>query len=627
MAMSVAGVCGPWGAVHRDRLPSLAYRGGEEPGYGDVLSYSTRVIENMQTQKNYYLKGSKLMEFRQADVEGHVSAQGVPADEQARIDAMYARLDELRAHTEGRLAAAHLQERSGYAALVERETRSYEHARRRAQLGSVEEGLCFGRIDIAHPGEESPEARYVGRIGLRDTEHETILVDWRAPAARPFYAATPGDPQGVVRRRHLRVHRRRVVGVDDDVFDLDRLTDTDRRGLVGEAALLASLGRGRTGRMGDIVATIQTEQDRVIRTRLSGVLVVQGGPGTGKTVAALHRAAYLLYTHRRVLERRGVLIVGPNPSFLRYVSDVLPSLGESDAVMRTVGELYPGVHATEHDTHEAARVKGATAMTALVRAAVRDRQRGPKVALGSEDLHVSTDTGVLTVPGHVCAHVLETARGLRLRHNIARKYVVTTLLAELARAESALLGRPVDDEDLPHLSGRLWQEETVREVLDALWPDLTPEELIGTLWSTPETLARVGTVAGLTQDERTALARSADSPWTVEDVPLLDEAAELLGEDDGAERAHRRRVEAERADEERYAQGVLEFTGLAEDPAEGLDAAHLAERHRATGPDATTADRAEADREWASATSSWTRPRNCRPWPGAASCAALPPAP
>lgn len=290
---------------------------------------------------------------------------------------MYERLDTLRARAAEQLTAAHLQDRSGYAALMEREARAHEQALRGAQLNAVEEGLCFGRIDLAHPDGDT-EARYVGRIGLRDSDYETILVDWRAPAARPFYAATPGSPEGITRRRHLRIRRRTVIGLDDEVFDPDALSDGDRRQLVGEAALLASLDRGRTGRMADIVATIQAEQDRVIRSTLSGVLVVQGGPGTGKTVAALHRAAYLLYTHRAILERRGLLVVGPNPAFLRYIGDVLPSLGETDVVMRTVGEILPGVEATARDDHDVASVKGSETMVDLVRAAIDDRQRTPR---------------------------------------------------------------------------------------------------------------------------------------------------------------------------------------------------------------------------------------------------------
>ncbi|PDP86757.1 helicase [Glycomyces fuscus] len=535
------------------------------------------------------------MEFCQVGAEEASSA--ALAVEQVRISAMYERLDALRAHTSEQLASAHLQERGGYAALVERETRSCEQARRRAQLGAVEEGLCFGRVDLS-PEEDGdgPETRYVGRIGLRDAGYETILVDWRAPAARPFYAATPGDPHGVTRRRHLRVRRRRVLGLDDEVFDPDGLTDTDRRQLVGEAALLASLRRGRTGRMGDIVATIQAEQDRVIRARLAGVLVVQGGPGTGKTVAALHRAAYLLYTHRTVLERRGVLVVGPNPAFLRYVGDVLPSLGETDVVMRTVGELFPGVAASRRDAYGTAAVKGCLAMADLVHAAVADRQRTPLEAFGGADLAVETDAGALTVPGSLCERVLRIARGLRLPHNTARRYVLRSLLTELARAESRLLGRPADEEDLEFAGTRLWSEDPVREALDALWPHLTPQRLLRELFADPAALERVGSRAGFGEGACAVLARSPDGPWTVEDVPLLDEAAELLGDDDGAGRARERREDAERAEEERYAQGVLEFTGLFEDRM--MDAAALAARHRDAGAGRTTADRAVADREW-----------------------------
>ena len=522
------------------------------------------------------------------------------AAEQARVTAMYGRLDELRARTELRLADAQLQDRTGFAALVERETRTVEHARERARLGSVEEGLCFGRIDLARS--DGPEARYIGRIGLRDAGYETILVDWRAPAARPFYAAAPGDPNGVARRRHLRVRRRRVTALEDEVFDLDGLGDSERRHLVGEAALLAALSGDRTGRMGDIVATIQTEQDRVIRARLDGVLVVQGAPGTGKTVAALHRAAYLLYTHRAVLERRGVLVVGPNPAFLRYIGEVLPSLGETDAVLSTVGDLFPGVSATRRDPYGVAALKGDTRITALVRAAVRDRQRVPREAFGTDDLLVETGAGVLAVPGEVCERIVHTARGLCLGHNVARKYTVNALLEELARAEAALLGHPAAEGDLRHAGALLWAEDPVRDAVDALWPHLSPERLLRELFSDPAALSRVGSRAGYSPAETALLHRPADGGggtvgWTVEDVPLLDEAAELLGRDDSGDRARDRRAAAERAEEERYAQGVLEFTGLAGDGM--MSAADLAARHRDRGPGLTTAERAGGDREWA----------------------------
>ena len=197
-------------------------------------------------------------------------------------------------------------------------------AGRIAQLDAAEEGLCFGRLDLVEG-----ERRYVGRIGIldEDGDFEPLLLDWRAPAARPFYVATSAAPQGVRRRRNIRTRFRSVVGIDDDVLDLDITADGDASGLVGEGALLAALTAGRTGRMRDVVETIQAEQDHAIRSELRGVLVVQGGPGTGKTAVALHRAAYLLYTYRERLAKRGVLIVGPNPTFLRYVSHVLAGAG------------------------------------------------------------------------------------------------------------------------------------------------------------------------------------------------------------------------------------------------------------------------------------------------------------
>ncbi|HEY4701647.1 MAG TPA: helicase, partial [Streptosporangiaceae bacterium] len=244
--------------------------------------------------------------------------------EQDYVSMLYGLLDAARARSEKALREVEgLGGQGGtFAARMEREVSASEQARRLTQLNGVERGLCFGRMD-----DTGDHTFYIGRIGLHDGEYEPVLIDWRAPAARPFYAATPNDPAGLLRRRHLYTRGRTVVGLDDEVFDLDLMSEADRRGLVGEAMLLATVRRGRTGRMSDVVATIQAEQDRVIRSGLPGVLVVQGGPGTGKTVAALHRAAYLLYTHRRALERKGVLVIGPNSTFMRYISQVLPSLG------------------------------------------------------------------------------------------------------------------------------------------------------------------------------------------------------------------------------------------------------------------------------------------------------------
>ena len=379
--------------------------------------------------------------------------------------------------TERALARTHSDGGAGgtFQARVERDITAAEQARRLAQLNAVEHGLCFGRTD-AEPTAEQAGTLYIGRIGLRDDELEPRLIDWRAPAAHPFYAATPKDPNGLIRRRHIYTRNRTVTGVDDEVFDLDRLSEPDRQTLSGEAMLIASITAGRTGRMGDVVATIQAEQDRVIRAALQGVLVVQGGPGTGKTVAALHRAAYLLYTHRRTLERRGVLVIGPNATFLRYISQVLPSLGETDVVLSSIAELFPGVKAAPDDNPEAAVVKGDPKMVNVLRRAVRNLQQVPP-----GDLEVSADGVAMTVPRETVLRARDRARGLRKPHNVARKLFVTEMLGALAAAEAKALGRQLDPEDLPYTRARLWDEAPVRAALDALWPFLTPQRLVAGL--------------------------------------------------------------------------------------------------------------------------------------------------
>jgi DNA helicase IV len=508
--------------------------------------------------------------------------------EQDYVSMLYGLLDRARQRSESALREVHGRGGAGgtFAARIEREVAASEQARRLAQFNGVERGLCFGRMD-----DTGGHTFYIGRIGLHDDEYEPVLIDWRAPAARPFYAATPNDPVGLLRRRHLYTRGRTVVSLDDEVFDLDRMSEDDRRGLVGEAMLLAAIRRGRTGRMSDVVATIQAEQDRVIRSGLAGVLVVQGGPGTGKTVAALHRAAYLLYTHRRALERRGVLIIGPNATFLRYISQVLPSLGETDVVLSSLGELFPGVRATAEDSPEAAVIKGDLRMVKVLRAAIRDRQRVPRAGL-----EIVADNVTMQVPAEVCERARVRARAVRKPHNAARKLFVIEMLDALARAEAEALGRPLDQDDLPFTRARLWDEEPVRKALDELWPFLTPQQLLAGLLGEEGALRRAA--ASLNHPERDALSRSRlAGEWTVADVPLLDEAAELLGTDDSAERAMRRIAERERREEESYAEGVLQITGL--DGQGFVDAATLAGRNRDTGPELTTAERAAADRSWA----------------------------
>jgi len=353
---------------------------------------------------------------RQANSVAAGTANAISA-EQAYVEMLYRLLDEARDRAERGLTRTLGSGGAGgtFQARVERDFTAAEQSRRLAQLNAVEHGLCFGRTD-SEPTPDRVGTLYIGRIGLRDDEHEPRLIDWRAPAAHPFYAATPSDPNGLIRRRHIYTRSRTVTGVDDEVFDLDRLSEPDRRSLSGEAMLIASITSRRTGRMSDVVATIQAEQDRVIRSALQGVLVVQGGPGTGKTVAALHRAAYLLYTHRRTLERRGVLVIGPNATFLRYISQVLPSLGETDVVLSSIAELFPGVKAAPDDNPEAAVVKGDVTMVNVLRHAVRNLQQVPP-----GDLEINVDGLVMTVPRDTVVRARDRARKLRKPHNASRK--------------------------------------------------------------------------------------------------------------------------------------------------------------------------------------------------------------
>jgi DNA helicase IV len=532
------------------------------------------------------------------------SVAAPPADavgqEQAYVDMLYRLLDRARERAGEALTQTLGSGGAGgtFQARVERDFTAAEQSRRLAQLNAVERGLVFGRIDghrtDGHqPGGTAgePVTLYIGRIGLRDDEHEPRLIDWRAPASHPFYAATPKDPNGLIRRRHIYTRDRTVTGVDDEVFDLDRLSEPDRQSLSGEAMLIASITAGRTGRMTDVVATIQAEQDRVIRASLQGVLVVQGGPGTGKTVAALHRAAYLLYTHRRTLERRGVLVIGPNATFLRYISQVLPSLGETDVVLTSMAELFPGVTAAPDDDPAAAEVKGDLKMVGVLRRAVRDRQQVPP-----GDLEVTADGVRMTVPRDVALRARDRARALRKPHNVARKLFVTEMLGALAAAEAAALDRPLDPEDLPYTRARLWDEAPVRAALDALWPFLTPQRLVAGLLAEEGALCRAA--PDLSSAERSVVLRpDAPDAWTVADVPLLDEAAQLLGDDDSAAKRQRRALERERRADERYAREVLEITGVAESGF--VDAATLADWNRDPGQQLTTAERAWADPSWA----------------------------
>src|SRR6185437_1561835 len=356
--------------------------------------------------------------------------------EQDYLSLLYRHLDERRRYTAARLAEVLKAPTTGTPqALTERDAAAAMYSQQLANLDGVEQGLCFGRLDL-HSDEDGIGQRYVGRLGLLDEQrdYQPLLIDWRAPAARPFYTATAARPEGVRRRRHIRTRSRKVLGVDDEVLDLSdgaAAESSSATSLTSEAALMAALAESRTGRMSDIVATIQAEQDRIIRAKPQGVLVVQGGPGTGKTAVALHRAAYLLYTHRRQLAKRGVLVVGPNSTFLRYIEHVLPSLGETSVLLSTVAQLHPGLHARGVESDETAAVKGRAQMAKVVAAAVRDRQRVPV-----EPIELVVDGQPVRLDREVCLPARTRARRSRRPHNEAKRIfhreVVTALAEQVA---------------------------------------------------------------------------------------------------------------------------------------------------------------------------------------------------
>jgi len=506
------------------------------------------------------------------------------AREQQYVDQLYARLDELRAHTAEELAAVRRQRPSGtHQNRSERDAFATLYEQRLAQLNAVEDRLCFGRFDT-----RDAVRRYVGRIGLSDEDRQQMLVDWRAPAARLFYQATAAVPGDVVRRRHLTTRGRGVVAIEDEVLDLDSIDDSERSTLSGEGALFAALNARRTGRMGDIVATIQAEQDEIIRSELPGVLIVQGGPGTGKTAVALHRAAYLLYTHRDRLARSGVLLVGPNQVFLRYIEKVLPSLGETGVVMFTAGELFPGVVATVDDPPEVAAIKGDLRMARTIASAVRARQRVP-----SRPLTMDVEGRQLVLRPHAVAAAQERARRGSRPHNVARVTYVKEILEQLASQYARVLGLRLDSDNRTDLLAELRESRDVRREINLTWMPLTPQRLLEDLYCDRARLSAAAPY--LSAASLDLLYRERGSDFTISDVPLLDEAAELLGDDDSALRADRAAAQQRQAEID-YARGALQISG----GGGGLvSAEQLASRFVDEGPVLSAAERAAVDRSWA----------------------------
>jgi len=449
------------------------------------------------------------------------------AAEQAVIDRAYDRIEAMRQQAR-RVAEGMLDQGAGgtHSARLERDVRIHVTERRLAELRVGDAPLCFGRTD-----HDDGERLYIGRMAVSDDTNDALIVDWRAPAAEPFYRATGRHPMGLTRRRHFVLRGRRLVGIDDELLNAELLGADHDDGslvLVGEGALLAALERSRTGHMGDIVATIQSEQDEVIRAPLPGILVVEGGPGSGKTAVALHRAAYVLYTHRFPLERAGVLLVGPNRIFLRYIEDVLPSLGEHTVVFATPSGLRPVTPVAGVDSPAAARVKGDARMVEVLARAVSQRQQ----AL-AEPVEIPWGRHRLTVSVHDSARLVSRARRRSSAHNERRTALERLLVRHLVDQLEAR-GTTVTDEARSDLQEGLRSEPGFVAAMNAMWPALTPEGLLHRFLASPELIARAGRGL-LDASECAALHRpasptTAEVAWTDADVALLDEAAVLLGE-------------------------------------------------------------------------------------------------
>ena len=467
-------------------------------------------------------------------------------DEQAYIDHAYDCLEQ------SKVAAWQLRDLNEadlggtFQARFERNAFDEALLKRLTDLDLGNAALVFGRIDrFAGDDPTSPtsptsddvdpgmEAFHIGRLAVADQNAEPIVVDWRAPVAEPFYRATGREPMGLARRRHFAVEGCNLLGIEDELFGDGHLGLGHDEGLSdssggtelrGYSTLIASLERGRTGTLGDIVATIQGEQDEIIRSPQAGVLVVQGGPGTGKTVVALHRAAYLLYTHRFPLEDQGVLVIGPNRVFLKYIEQVLPSLGEAGIDQVVLADLVPGVRFTAGDevSSLAARVKGDARMSDVIDHAVNDRERPLR-----DDLVVPFGSGYVRLAAAESARIVKQARRRFRRHNAARRWIEGEVFDAMAATWRAgeLTGHEVRSE----VRGL----DQVREALDRMWPVLTPAELLHDLFGS-NALLRLAAGATLEDREFKALYRprseSVESvPWTTADIALLDDAREVLG--------------------------------------------------------------------------------------------------
>ncbi|OHO65200.1 helicase [Corynebacterium sp. HMSC036D03] len=540
------------------------------------------------------------------------------AAEQAYVDSLFSRLDHEVAQANERLnevQAAVDPHTPDADALVRRETEYHGLQAKLDRLNLAQLGLVFGRIDIDAPGDnptaEGLDRRYIGRMGLdaREEDYRTLLLDWRAPMARPFYLATTAQPEGVTVRRHIRTKGRTVTDINDEVLSGAGAAD-ETAGVASESALYHALQRARTGHMESIVETIQREQDEIIRDSTRGVLVVEGGPGTGKTAVALHRVAYLLYTHREQLAATGVLIVGPNSTFLDYISRVLPELGETGVVLSTIGELFPGVRPTHQESLAAREIKGSEAMVEILAAAVKNNQtlpEGPR-RIRAEHLELTVDPAMIKA-------ARTRARRSRKPHNDAQAAFAEHLTESLAQQMAEKIGADplggknlLSRADIDQLHDDLAEEPQVRELIDEFWPTLDPRAVLADLLSSRALIDAAA--PDYDTETRDGLYRVQGDAWAPSDAALLDELAVLIGmpnpeeEKAAADQAWREQVaDAEDAldilsssdstdnDDDMFDAEILSAHDV-------IDAETLARRQEVRD-NRTTAQRAQEDYTWA----------------------------
>jgi hypothetical protein len=447
-----------------------------------------------------------------------VTRESEIAAEQRHVDRVYERVETMRAEAarlqrEGlRLARARTP-----GSLVERDAMVHHAAVRLRALDAEYEGLVFGRLDL-----RAGETRHIGRLGLRDANHRPLVIDWRAPGAAPFYQATAEEPQGVVRRRVIRCSGAKVLDIEDDLLDLDAAADgTVAVPVVGDGALLATLARARTDRMRDIVATIQREQDEAVRAPAGGVTLIEGGPGTGKTAVALHRAAHLLYRDRRRYEGAGVLLIGPSPVFMSYVERVLPSLGEETAELRSLGQVVDGLDSDRFDPPRLAALKGSLRMRQFLQRLVRQAPPGAPTSL-----RVVFAGEVLRLSAEDLERVRRRMHELAPQHNAggpeARRQLVVALWGK----------RPPDVRwGTKEFSTELYGRDEFESFAQVWWPVLAPANVLG--WLADLERVRDAGRDWLGRRDVEALAASwagAPDDLSVADVALVDELRALLGE-------------------------------------------------------------------------------------------------